>query len=64
MCRYIRVLEIESFMKHFLNIMSILKICDFTNFLKSSQYFDTPILLSVFLRIVKILYLIRGYKHN
>ena len=38
-------------MRYFLGIMGILGFCDFSS---SSQYFDTPILFSVFSRIVEI----------
>ena len=49
MCRNVRVLGIESFMRHFLGIVGILMFCDFS---WSLQYLDTPILYSFF-RIVK-----------
>ena len=47
-------------MRYFLGIVGILGFCDFFYFSQSSQYFDTPILYFVFLRIVKRCSLIRG----
>ena len=48
------------FIKYFLDIVVILGFCDFVIF----PSLDTPILFSVFLRIMKIFSLIQGYRHN
>ena len=64
MCRDVRVLKIESFMRYFLGSVGIIGFCDFLIFPSCRITFNTPILYSVFLRIKERFSLIRGCKQN
>ena len=63
MCRDVRILEIESFMRYFFGIVGHPRISLFYDFSYSSQYFDIPILYYGFQNSGKIS-LIRGYRYN
>ena len=63
MCRDVRILGIEIFMRYFFGIVGHPRISLFYDFSYSSQYFDIPILYSGFQNSGKIS-LIRRYRHN